>query len=64
MGVFFINCSVQSGYRAKSFFFDGVPNPNALVVQDTIPIISKDDNQLVIDSLLVKKEIIPIAPIT
>ncbi|WP_242084874.1 cytochrome c3 family protein [Aestuariivivens sediminis] len=60
MGVFFINCSVQSGYRIKSFFFDGVPNPNTVVVQDTVVTINEKDT-LMGQPPIVKQDITPIA---
>jgi hypothetical protein len=55
MGLFFIGCSVQSGYKVKSFFFDGVPNPDAVVVQDTTVVVSKDT--LLVETPVVKQEI-------
>lgn len=60
MGLLFIDCSVQSGYRIKSFFFDGVPNPNAIVLQDTIVNATLEDTLLVTTSS-VKEKITPIA---
>ncbi|WP_223550800.1 cytochrome c3 family protein [Aestuariivivens sp. NBU2969] len=55
VGIFIAGCSVQSGYKVKSFFFDGVPNPNAFVVQDTtVTIIEKDS--VIVEAPIVKKE--------
>ncbi len=38
----FLSCSTQSGYYVKSFFFDGVTNPNVIIIQDTSDVIIKD----------------------
>ena len=59
-----VGCASQGAYKIKSFFFDGVPNPSAMVIDTTyIPsaeIIASLNDTLQVETAQIAKKKEPI----